>query len=86
MAQQPPNRFPVNDEIDVIDGATVYKSGSWWKAIVLSEGFGETEVNVYVWLKQDDGWKRKQKYSIKSRDEWEADRDLVDEFVEQLPN
>lgn len=85
MVQQPTNRFPVHDKIDVIDGETVYKNDSWWKAVILSEGFRGREVNIYVWLNEDNGWTRKQKYSVKSRDDWESDRDLVDEFVEALP-
>jgi len=76
--------FPVHEELDVQKGNTVYKNTNWWKAVILSESFGSTEVAVYLWHRDGGDWKRKQKLKITSTDEWESIREVTDSFVESL--
>lgn len=78
------SRFPVHDALDVIDGVTIFKNANWWKAVLLYEGFSGREIGIYLWKRGDDGWKRKQKYVIRSKDDWIDDRKVIKEFLEEL--
>jgi hypothetical protein len=74
-------KFPVHEVIKVIEGVNIYRTEKWWKAALLTESYGKRQVTVYQWLKRDEQWKRKQKMSITSKEEWgkivEACADLV---------
>lgn len=76
--------FPVHDSLDVQDGETVFKSDDWWKAVVLYEGYRGTEIGVYLWKNQAGDWRRQQKYVILSEDDWEQDKEVIEEFVGEL--
>lgn len=77
--------FPVHEELEVLDGHTVYKSDDWWKAVVLYEGFRDRpEIGLYLWKMQDDEWRRQQKYVIRSREDWEGDKEALEQFVSEL--
>lgn len=76
--------FPVHEELDVQDGQTVFKSGDWWKAVVLYEGYRGDEIGVYLWQDQDGNWRRQQKYVIRSPDDWEQDKEIIEQFVDSL--
>lgn len=76
--------FPIHDELDVQEGETVFKSDDWWKAVVLYEGYRGPEIGVYLWQNQDGDWSRSQKYVIRSYDDWEQDKAVIEEFVEKL--
>lgn len=76
--------FPVSDYYTVGAGETVFKTDSWWKAIVRIEAKGEYETeeyNIYVWQHQDEKWRRRQKYAIKSYDDWEDERAIVSQLL-----
>jgi hypothetical protein len=76
--------FPVSDYYTVGIGKTVFQSDHWWKAIVnvTQKGSYETdEVMIYVWQRQDDEWRRRQKYTIKSYSKWEKEREIIDSVV-----
>ena len=77
--------FPVHEVYDVVRGETIYKSEDWWKAVVLYDGPKGSEVGVYLWKHDSSGWKRKQKYAIESKDDWNRDRESIAAFVEELP-
>lgn len=64
------NKYPVHEVIKVIEGIDIYKSNKWWKAALLTESYGRRQVTIYQWIMKDDKWKRKQKMSIASKDEW----------------
>lgn len=73
--------FPVSDYYRVAAGETVFKMDTWWKAIVhiAQKGSYETsEVGVYLWQKVNDQWRRRQKYAIKNRDDWETEREFIE--------
>lgn len=76
--------YPVHEELDVQKGETVFKSDDWWKAIVLYEGYRGREIGVYLWQDRDGEWRRQQKYVIRSKDDWDQDREIINRYVEQL--
>ena len=77
--------LPIYDEYDVIEHQTIFKDGDWWKAAVLYEGFGNSEVGVYLWKDDGDGnWSRKQKYVVKSASDWEEEREAINSMVNQM--
>ncbi|WP_141212538.1 hypothetical protein [Halorubrum sp. Hd13] len=78
------SEFPVHEKLDVRKSNTIYKNANWWKAVILSESFGSTEVAVYLWQRNDGNWKRRQKLKITSADEWESIREVTDSFIEDL--
>lgn len=78
------SEFPVYEDLDVVDGETVFKSHEWWKAVVLYEGYRGREIGDYLWQKRNDGWKRQQKYVVRSVDDWEDDKEIIKRLVEKL--
>lgn len=78
------DRFPVHEELEVLDGVTIFKSADWWKAVLLNDGFSGREICVYLWKRVDGDWKRKQKYVIRSKDDWKEEREAIVEFLGEL--
>lgn len=76
--------FPVHEELAVQAGETIFKSNDWWKAVVLYEGYRGLEIGVYLWKNQDGDWRRQQKYVIRSQDDWDQDKEVIEEFVTEL--
>jgi ribonuclease HI len=74
------SEFPVNKELDVVDGRTISKDNGWWKAVVVCDGYYGKEINVYLWKKEDNGWKRKQKCNFKDEESWNEVKDSIDDF------
>jgi len=56
--------YPVHEEVNVIDGVTIYRTQKWWMAVLKTESFGMTKVSLYLWMKRGDRWKRRQKFTI----------------------
>lgn len=76
--------LPVSDYYNVAGGKTVFQSNGWWKAIVKIEQKGsyETEeVMVYLWQRVDGDWRRRQKYTIKSKEKWEDESETVESVL-----
>jgi len=72
--------FPVHETVKVLEGVTINKSGKWWSAALLIESYGKRHVALYLWNKSADGtWKRKQKFTIVSKDNWEKLKKTLDE-------
>jgi hypothetical protein len=76
--------FPVHESLKVIKGKTIFKTDDWWKAVVLCQGYKGKEVSIYLWKKKGDSWKRQQKYTIRRKEDWEADKKSMDELVQEL--
>ena len=51
---------------------------------MLYEGYRGDEVGVYLWQNQDGSWRRQQKYVIRSPDDWEQDKEIIEQFVDSL--
>lgn len=78
-------KYPVSEQITVLDGETIYKNDGWWKAVVASESFGSKSINIYLWKENSDGsWSRKQKYKVSNENEWQETESVINEFIEYL--
>lgn len=78
------DEYPVSDYYSVAAGTTVSKENGWWKAIlnVTQKGSYETdEVMIYLWQRVDGTWRRRQKYTVKSAEDWERDRQIIDSMM-----
>lgn len=76
---------PVSDYYRVAGGETVFKTDEWWKAVVVIDRKGDWdthEVIIYLWQFEDEKWRRRQKYSIKSPSHWADDRLAVEELLD----
>lgn len=74
--------FPVHDSIDVEQAETIFKEEEWWKAAILYEGWRGPEIAVYLWQANDDGgWRRKQKYVVRSLDDWQTDKQAIEKLI-----
>lgn len=82
---QSDDTLPVSDYYEVAAGETIFRSDSWWKAIVkiTEKGSYETaEVMIYLWQEVDGDWRRRQKYTIKSEERWQEEVDVVESVVD----
>ncbi|MEM2529612.1 MAG: hypothetical protein QXQ76_00490 [Candidatus Bathyarchaeia archaeon] len=77
-------RLPISEELKVLEGTTLYKTGKWWSAVALVDSFGRKQVALYLWLNKDGKWKRQQKFVIHTKDEWSKVKEVVDKLIEKL--
>lgn len=75
---------PIIAPLKVIRTKTINKRFGWWSAVVLLESYGRKQVCFYLWQKRDDKWKRKQKFAVHSREDWEHISDAVAGMIEEL--
>jgi hypothetical protein len=76
--------LPVSDYYEVAGSKTVFQSDGWWKAIAQIEKKGsyETEeVMVYLWQNIDGEWRRRQKYTIKSKQKWKKESEAIESIL-----
>jgi len=74
-------KFPVHETLKVVTGETIYKTEKWWMAVLKTESFGRTMVNVYLWVKRGNDWKRQQKLGIRGKETWSRIKTAVDKFI-----
>ncbi len=84
MSDAQVERFPVDENLKQLKGKTIYKTEKWWKAAVLTEGWGKKSLTVYLWQSKNNDWKVVQKYKIHTRDEWAKDKEIIDELIQSL--
>ncbi|MEM3670411.1 MAG: hypothetical protein QW767_01515 [Thermoprotei archaeon] len=84
MTESAPEIFPVDENLKQIAGKTIYKSEKWWKAAVVTEGWGKKSLTIYLWQSKNNDWKVVQKYKIHTKDEWQKDKPVIEELVEKL--
>ena len=77
-------KLPISEFYKVIDYVTIFKSAKWWEAIVVYESFGKRSIGLYLWEKRNDVWKRKNKFSVRSLDEWNKLKNAVDQLAPKL--
>lgn len=80
----PEEKLPIASPLKVLDYRTISKGFGWWSAVVLIESWGNKRVCLYLWQKSDNGWKRKQKYTIHSQERWRLISGSVVELIEKL--
>jgi len=76
--------IPIKAPLKVLRSHTINKKFGWWAAVVLLESYAKKQVCFYLWQKKDDGWKRKQKFGIHSKEDWAMMKSAVESFVGDL--
>ena len=77
-------KLPISEFYKVVDYVTIFKSTKWWEAIVVSESNGKKSIGFYLWVKRNDVWKRKNKFSIRNLDEWNKLKGAVEQLAPKL--
>lgn len=77
-------KLPISEIYKVVDYITIFKSSKWWEAIVVYEAYGRRSIGVYLWVKKNDVWKRKNKFSVRNLDEWNKVKNAVDQLAPKL--
>jgi hypothetical protein len=75
---------PIKPPLKVLKCHTINKKFGWWAAVVLLESYAKKQVCFYLWQKKDDAWKRKQKFGIHSKVDWQHMKKAVDAFAAEL--
>jgi hypothetical protein len=76
--------LPISEKLKVIKSTTIYKSEKWWLAVALVESFGRKQIAVYLWMKKEGQWKRKQKLVIHNMGEWLRIKEAVEKMLTEL--
>ncbi len=77
-------KLPISEVYKIVDYVTIFKSAKWWEAIVVSEAYGKRSIGIYLWVKRNDVWKRKNKFSVRNIDEWNKLKNAVEQLVPKL--
>ncbi len=77
-------QLPIKPPLQVLKYKTINKRFGWWVAVVLLQSYAKKQVCFYLWQKKDAFWKRKQKFGIHSREDWEKIKRSVEEFADEL--
>ncbi len=77
-------QLPIVAPLSVIKAKTISKKAGWWQAVVLIDAWGRKMINIYLWQKKKEGWKRKQKFSIHNIKRWKEISEAVNEFLPQI--
>lgn len=75
---------PIKAPLKTLRARTISKKFGWWAAVVLLESYAKKQICFYLWQKRDDGWKRKQKFGIHSKEDWQMMKAAVESFVGEL--
>jgi hypothetical protein len=76
--------LPISEKLKVIKSTIIYKSEKWWSAVALVESFGRKQIAVYLWMKKEGQWKRKQKLVIHNMGEWLQIKEAIEKMLTEL--
>jgi hypothetical protein len=77
-------KLPVSESLKVLEGITLYRSEKWWAAVALIDAFGRKQIAVYLWIKRGDQWRRKNKFIIHNKKEWQQIKEAVEKLAQNL--
>jgi len=77
-------KIPISEKLNVLQSKTIYKSEKWWSAVVLVESFERKQIAVYLWMKKEGQWKRKQKLVIHNMGEWLQIKETIEKMLPEL--
>ena len=77
-------KLPIAAPLSVVKSKTIAKKAGWWQAVVLIDAWGRKMINVYLWQKKKEGWKRKQKFSIHNPARWKEISQAINEFLPDI--
>jgi hypothetical protein len=81
---EPTEKLPISDFYKVIEYVTIFKSKKWWEAIVVYEASGKRSIGLYLWENKTDVWKRKNKFSVRTLEEWTKIKNTIDQLAPKL--
>ena len=84
LTSEDEERVPIKPPLKVLKCHTINKKFGWWAAVVLLESYAKKQVCFYLWQKKDDVWKRKQKFGIHSKVDWQHMKKAVDDLADEL--
>ncbi len=84
MDVQDEEKLPIKAPLKALKAHTINKKFGWWAAVVLLESYAKKQICFYLWQRKNDGWKRKQKFGIHSKEDWHMMKKAVDAFVTEL--
>lgn len=84
MNENTSESLPIGAPLKIVKSKTIYQKAGWWLAVVLVDAWGRKMINVYLWQKKKDGWKRKQKFSVHNTKRWKEIAAAVSEFLPEL--
>ena len=82
--EKPEEKLPISEFYKVLDYTTIFKSDLWWEAIVVFETYGKRQIGMYLWQKRNGQWKRKNKFGIRTLEEWNKLKAAVDQLSPKL--
>ncbi len=78
-------KLPISEVYKLIDYTTIFKTDLWWEAIVVLETtYGKRQIGMYLWQKRKGAWKRKNKFGIRTIEEWAKLKKAVEELSPKL--
>jgi len=81
---EPAEKLPISEFYKVIDYVTIFRSTKWWEAIVIYEAGGKRSIGLYLWENRNNTWKRKNKFSVRTIDEWNKVKNAVEQLAPKL--
>ncbi|MEM2098747.1 MAG: hypothetical protein QXU99_03230 [Candidatus Bathyarchaeia archaeon] len=81
---EPTEKLPISEFYKVIDYITIFKSTKWWEAIVVFEAAGKRSIGLYLWENRNNTWKRKNKFSVRTIEEWNKVKNAVEQLAPKL--
>jgi len=77
-------RVPIKAPLKVLKSHTIHKRFGWWAAVVLLESYAKKQICLYLWQSNNGDWKRKQKFGIHSKEDWQMMKEAVEGYIEEL--
>ncbi|MBI2871300.1 MAG: hypothetical protein HYY14_06280 [Candidatus Omnitrophica bacterium] len=77
-------RPPIAPPLKLVKFRTISKGVGWWSAVVMVESWGKKIVSLYLWQRKDKEWRRKQKFTIRNKENWHAIHTGVDAFLNEV--
>ena len=76
--------FPVHETVRVKQGITISKNPRLWYAVLLYELYGKHKIGIYLWINRNGQWKRKLKFVVGSRIQWDNIKEAVEQLLDRL--
>lgn len=73
-------RLPISEFYQVIRYQTISRSSKWWSFIVLFKARNKSKIGLYLFQKKEGNWKRKHKFTISSKEEYEDIKKVIEQY------
>ncbi len=77
-------KLPIKPPLQILKHQTINKQFGWWAAVVLLESYAKKQICLYLWQKRDSSWKRKQKFGIHSKEDWQLMKKAVELYIDEI--